>query len=107
VQTASWSFKPYLQARGETPTDESAGTVALASRPSEGVKLLNQGCHFGRIEKRCDLLNSRATRYLARCDASCLSYDHAPGSSRFAGALFFGFAGLILVLASDSRRGLS
>src|SRR5712692_4537976 len=73
--------------------DESAGAKALAPRPAERLKFLDQGRDFGRVEEFRNVANSRATRYLSTCHWSYPSCGHAPGSSRFAGALFFGFAG--------------
>jgi hypothetical protein len=92
-----------VESLDETGSDEGAGAVALAAStpPPERVKLRDQGCYFGRIEKRRDFVNGRATRYLARCHTSYTSCGRAPGSSKLRGGIFLGFAGLILVLASD------
>src|SRR5205085_2810159 len=68
---------------------------APPSRPAEGVKLPDQGCYFVGVEQVTNLRNSRATRYLARCQARHTSFGHAPGSANCAGALFFGFAGKV------------
>lgn len=82
--------------------DEGAGTVALAApRVARRVNLVDQGCYFGRVEQFANVADSRATRYLARCHARCLSCGHGPGSLRCAGPLFSGFAGQILLGRSD------
>lgn len=81
--------------------DEGASAVSLAPRPAERVQLLDQSRNFGGVEEFRNVVNRRATRYLARCHRSYPFGGHAPGSANSAGALFFGFAGQTLTGASD------
>jgi hypothetical protein len=78
-----------VQSLDETGSNERAGTVALApsAPPPQSVKLHDQGCYFGRIEKRGDFVNGRATRYLARCHRRSLSCGRAPGSATARGLI--------------------
>jgi hypothetical protein len=80
--------------------DERTRPEALAPSAVR-CQRVNQRGYFGRVEEFRNVANSRATRYLARCHRRSLSCGRAPGSANFAGAYFLGFAGLILVLASD------
>ena len=72
----------------EASADESAGTVALATRTAQRVKLGYERGDFRGVEETFYVANDRATRYLAMCHASYLSCGHGPGSFRCAGPLF-------------------
>jgi hypothetical protein len=86
----------------EASADERAGAKAFATSPvANRFNSGDQLAHFGRIEEFRNVADTRATRYLSSCHGRSLSYGHAPGSSRFAGALLFGFAGKTLTGASD------
>jgi Protein of unknown function (DUF3800) len=91
------------QAFDKASADESAGTVALATRPAERVKLRDQRGYLRRVEKFRDVADNRATRYLSRCHGSYPSCGHGPGSSSFAGPLFAVFPGKSLTRASDGN----
>jgi hypothetical protein len=54
----------------EASADESAGAKALATRPAERVKFLDQPGDFGGVEEFRYVADSRATRYLASCHRS-------------------------------------
>jgi hypothetical protein len=89
----------------EARAEKRTSPIALATPCiTERVKLGVEGCYFGGVQEIRYVADSRATRYLASCHASFLSCGQAPGSSRFAGALFLGFAGKSLTRASDGTH---
>jgi len=80
-------------------SSESLLTPVVASV----VKLGDQGRYFGAVKKFRNVADDRATRYLSTCHGSYPSCGHAPGSSRFAGALFLWICRVILSRASDDK----
>ena len=71
----------------EARSEKSTSAVTTATRPTQSVKLADEGRNLGRVEECADL--SGAGRYPAGCHASYTSCGQAPGSLRFAGALFY------------------
>jgi hypothetical protein len=82
----------------EAGPEQGAGAVAAALTELQAVDALYKLDYFGRVEDR---RNVGVTRYLWGCQRNAPSVGRAPGSCSFAGALFCGFAGKTLQMASD------
>ena len=91
------------QALDKASADESAGTVALAPRPAQGVKLGDQGSLLreNRGERATSLTAARRATLPDAIGAT--SRWSRPRKLHFAGALLTGFAGTILLGASDGK----
>lgn len=90
-----------VQALGDAAADEGSDAVALAARPLNALQIEDERADLRGVEDRLEVFGDGAPGYTRTGQGGLVSLFRAPGRWNGAGALFAGFAGLILVGPSD------